>query len=142
MAHAYGKESLSRLAKECGFGASTSTRLKQQETYPGIDTVDQIATRFQFSAWQILVPGFDPKNPPVLFDASAAVAATPEERALLQYYRSLPDEEDRQAFLRAHRIGVEGKAESPMPADGGPASMGRAEARRGDERRKRDRRSA
>ena len=62
----YGKENLSRLAEDCGFAQSTATRIKQQQTATGLDKVDMIARKFNLAAWQLLVPGFDPGNPPVL----------------------------------------------------------------------------
>lgn len=62
----YGKVNLSRLAEDCGFAQSTATRIKQQQTATGLDKVDLIAHKFNLAAWQLLVPGFDPGNPPVL----------------------------------------------------------------------------
>ena len=62
----YGKENLTRLAKECEFGPATATRLKEQRTSVGVDIVDKIASKFQVQAWQLMVPGFDPESPPTL----------------------------------------------------------------------------
>ena len=62
----YGDENLSRLASECGFAQSTASRLKHQKVAPGLDKIDLIARRFGLAAWQLLVPGMDPKNPPAL----------------------------------------------------------------------------
>ncbi len=38
--------------------------------------IEKIAERFNLSAWHLLVPGFDPGNPPTL------QPVTPQERAL------------------------------------------------------------
>lgn len=62
----YGKENLTRLAKECGFGPATSTRLKEAKTSVGLDVIDKIAKHFHVQSWELLVPGFDPGNRPTL----------------------------------------------------------------------------
>jgi hypothetical protein len=66
MDHHWGKENLGRLAKTAGIGASTCTRLKQQQTSVGVEAVDKIAEVFGLDTWQLLVPNLDPKNPPLL----------------------------------------------------------------------------
>jgi len=66
MVEHYGKEHLTRLAEECDIGPATATRIKQQKTSVGMDVIERIAARFDVEAWQLLVPGFDAKNPPVL----------------------------------------------------------------------------
>lgn len=144
MDHAYGKENLGRLASESGFGPATSTRLKKQDTNVGIDVLEAIARRFKFEPWQLLVPGFDPKNPPVLADSDAMAAVTPEERALLKHFRSLSEDVDREALLRTLRIPVDqgrGTAQTPDPEVPGAAGRDGGERRHG-ERRKSDRRAA
>ncbi len=62
----YGGENLNRLAKEVKLGLGTCGRIKAQQTSVGLDTLEKIAAHFQVAAWQLLVPGFDPDNPPVL----------------------------------------------------------------------------
>jgi len=62
----YGEENLSRLARECSIGLGTAARIKKQQTSVGIDILHAIATRFGLAPWQLLVPGFDPSNPPAL----------------------------------------------------------------------------
>lgn len=76
MKHRYGSTNLSKLAADCGFSQSTATRIKQQGTAIGLDRLEMIAHAFGLSTWQLLVPGFDPKNPPTLQPMS------PRERAL------------------------------------------------------------
>jgi hypothetical protein len=66
MQHAYGRENLTRLARETGIGPGSATRIKNQDTSVGIDTIEKIANRFDVQPWQLLVPGFDPVNPPAL----------------------------------------------------------------------------
>lgn len=66
----YGSEKLAQLARDCGFGQATSTRLKGQDTWVRLDLLEAIASRFGFEVWQILVPDFDPRNPPVIDTAA------------------------------------------------------------------------
>ena len=60
----YGGENLSRLSRECDVGLGTSARIKRRQTSVGIDILARIAERFDLQPWQLLVPGFDPDNPP------------------------------------------------------------------------------
>ena len=66
MKQRYGDENISRFAKDVGIGLATVTRIKEQKTSVGLAVMDAIAARFNVSAWQLLVPGFDPENPPTL----------------------------------------------------------------------------
>lgn len=79
----YGQENLTRLAKECGIGLGTAARIKKQNTSVGLDVLHAIANRFDVSPWQLLVPGFDPQNPPALQPVSA------RERLLYQRIMSV-----------------------------------------------------
>lgn len=78
----YGEENLSRLARECGIGLGTATRIKQQQTSVGLEIVDKIAEHFHVQAWQLIVPGFDPENPPTL------LPVTSSERQLYERLRA------------------------------------------------------
>lgn len=62
----YGGENLTRLAKDCGFGPGTSSRLKEAKTSVGLEVIDKIAKHFHVDPWQLLVPGFNPENTPTL----------------------------------------------------------------------------
>jgi hypothetical protein len=62
----YGRENLTRLAKDCKFGPATSTRLKEAKTSVGVEVIDKIAKHFDVQPWELLVPGFDPSNRPTL----------------------------------------------------------------------------
>lgn len=72
MEHHWKGENLSRLAREADIGPGSCTRLKQQTTSVGLELVDKIAALFHVQTWQLLVPGFDPKNPPTLLPMSQA----------------------------------------------------------------------
>lgn len=72
MTHHYGKEHLSNLAKKAKIGLATIGRIKKQETSVGVEVIDKIARAYDLQAWQLLTPGFDPANPPVLRPLSAA----------------------------------------------------------------------
>lgn len=71
MEHHWGGENLSRLAREAHVGPGTCTRIKQQQTSVGVEIVDAIAGLFGLDSWQLLVPGLDPKSPPVLLLSEA-----------------------------------------------------------------------
>ena len=66
MVREYGGENMKRLATDTGVGLATIARIKDQQTSIGIDVLDRIAARFNVSAWQLLVPGFNPAAPPTL----------------------------------------------------------------------------
>jgi hypothetical protein len=62
----YGKENLTRLAADAKIGPGTASRIKQQETSVGLDTVDAIAKAFKLDPWQLLVPHMNAEHPPHL----------------------------------------------------------------------------
>lgn len=64
MDHHYGEENLNRLAREAKFGPGTASRIKEQKTSAGLDTLDKVARAFNLETWQLLVPGLDPAAPP------------------------------------------------------------------------------
>lgn len=68
----WNEENLNRLARECAIGVGTAARIKDQKTSVGLETLEKIADHFQLCAWQLLVPGLDPENPPALQPISAA----------------------------------------------------------------------
>jgi transcriptional regulator with XRE-family HTH domain len=97
MQHRYKEHNLSRLAEDCGFAQSTASRIKAQKTATGLDKLDMIARAFGLATWQLLVPGFDPNNPPTLqpvsqkerelyekiMTAARQIAAEPDARKYL-----------------------------------------------------------
>lgn len=72
MTEQYGKENLTRLAREAKIGPGSATRIKNQQTAIGFDVLEKVARVFNLFPWQLLVPGLQPKDPPVLRVASEA----------------------------------------------------------------------
>ena len=72
MRHKYGRENLTRLAADCGLGPGTATRIKEQRTSIGLDVMERIAAKFGIDPWQLLVPGLEADNPPVVANANTA----------------------------------------------------------------------
>jgi len=66
MNHHWKGENLSRLSRDARIGPGTCTRMKEQRTSVGIEIVGAVGRVFGLEAWQLLVPGLDPKSPPVL----------------------------------------------------------------------------
>ena len=64
------------VSKVSGLPQRTISRIKRGEVSPQLDSIDALARAFGLSPWQLLVPGLDPRNPPLLRSAS------PEEKAL------------------------------------------------------------
>ena len=102
MLRKYGKVNLKAFAAHCGVAIATIQRIQAQKTSVGLAIIDRIAEAFDLSAWQLLVPGFDPSNPPALQPVSAkervlyekimsaakAIAAEPDVAAT-NYQRSV-----------------------------------------------------
>lgn len=80
MDHHWGRENLTRLAREAKTGPGTATRIKEMQTSVGLDVVDRMAEVFDLEMWQMLTPGLDPKNPP---------ATQPISQAERQLYENL-----------------------------------------------------
>jgi len=66
MREKYGRENITRLSKEAQVGPATIHRIKTAETSVGLEVLDRIAAVFELEPWHLLVPSFDPKNPPVV----------------------------------------------------------------------------
>ena len=62
----WGAVNLNQLAREAGIGPASVTRIKNQETSIGIDLLEKLASIFDLQPWQLLVPGLNPGNLPVL----------------------------------------------------------------------------
>lgn len=71
-----------RLGKKAGVGQATIGRiLSPQGEDSGVETVAKLAKAFGLEGWQLMVPGMDPSNPPVLQPVSK------EEQALYSRLR-------------------------------------------------------
>jgi hypothetical protein len=85
-------ENLTRLAREAKVGPGTVSRMKACETFLQLDTVAALAAVFDLAAWQVLVPGLEPGNPPAL------AVESPAERRLykrfLEFKKSLETDSD------------------------------------------------
>lgn len=55
-----------KFATYCGIGEGTVWRIAHEQNGTNVETLHAIAAKFKLSAWQLLIDGFDPKNPPVL----------------------------------------------------------------------------
>jgi len=73
--------SQSALKRRSGVSQATIGRIERMEVDARIDTVQQIACAYGLEAWQLLVPGLNPSNPPMLRSASE------EERTLYERLR-------------------------------------------------------
>lgn len=71
MSHHWGKENLSRLSREAHIGLASCTRLKEQQTSVGLELIESVAHVFGLQAWQLLIAGLDPTNPPVFVMSKA-----------------------------------------------------------------------
>lgn len=68
------------LADALGIGHGTIARLRAGSHATTIDTLATVAERFGVEPWMLLVPDFDPDNPPALAEAAPAKAASPGSR--------------------------------------------------------------
>lgn len=59
-----------KLAKEAGVSLSTVQRLINKETGATLDNIEAIAAAFQLSAYQLLLPALEAKNPQVVRGAT------------------------------------------------------------------------
>ncbi len=67
----FGRVNLLGFAKHCDIGLATVQRIQAQKTSVGLAVLDKIADKHGLAAWQLLVPGMDPNNPPALKPVSA-----------------------------------------------------------------------
>lgn len=82
MAYHYGKENLTRLAKDSKCGPGTASRIKARNTSVGIEVLGKVSKIFDLQPWQLLIPGLDPANPPV-------ISLTEQERRLYDRLKRL-----------------------------------------------------
>ena len=72
-----------QLAERAKVGSRTVDRILKGEHAGQLDTLEAIATALECAAWQLLVPGLDPKEMPVL------ATPTGPEAALYAQFRAL-----------------------------------------------------
>lgn len=78
-----GPNNPTALGKKAGVGQATVERILSDEGVNArIETIEKIASVYGLEAWQLLVPGMNPGNPPVLVPISKA------ERALYESLRA------------------------------------------------------
>ena len=53
------------IGKRCGIDQRTVGRILNEEHSPQLKQIEAIASAFGLLPWQLLIPGLDPKNPPV-----------------------------------------------------------------------------
>lgn len=78
MVKEYGEENQTRLARDAGTSPGNIARIKAQQTSVGFALLEKIAQAFDLQPWQLLVPGLDAANRPVIRVAS------PSERQLYE----------------------------------------------------------
>lgn len=70
MLHRWDEENVNRLARVASVGPATVDRIKKAQTSVGLEVIDKVAQALDVETWQLLVPGMDPKNLPVLMPMS------------------------------------------------------------------------
>ena len=65
MKHREGLSTNHRVADKIKIPARTVGRIRNAETSCQIDTLAKLAKAFDIEPWQLLVPNYDPTNPPV-----------------------------------------------------------------------------
>jgi transcriptional regulator with XRE-family HTH domain len=78
-----GPTSQLALAKASGVAQATIGRILREETGASIETVADLAKAYDLEAWQLMVAGMDPTNPPVLQPVSKSERALYERLKLL-----------------------------------------------------------
>jgi transcriptional regulator with XRE-family HTH domain len=73
------------LEETCGVSRSNIYRYLSGEVSPTLEKLDRIAKAYDLMVWQLLTPGLDPSNPPVVF-------VTPTEQRLYESIRSVGEQ--------------------------------------------------
>lgn len=55
-----------KVARRAGIDQKTVWRMINESNSATLGSITQVAAAFDLQAWQILVPGLDPRNPPVV----------------------------------------------------------------------------
>lgn len=80
----YGKDNLLKMSNDTGLAINTFTRLKDGHTYVNLGTVEQIARGMGLEAWALLLPSFDPNDPPAVVLKASEKAENDQIRAAIQ----------------------------------------------------------
>jgi transcriptional regulator with XRE-family HTH domain len=102
--YGHTQEQTAKLAK---VDQSVISRILKGEHHPRVDTVEAIALGYDLQAWTLLLPGLDPRNPPV-------IAMTESERDL--YWRLQHD------LRKLVERGPESPPGTPHPDTDSPSS--------------------
>lgn len=95
-------------------GRSTVQRIAKGETPAELDNLEAIARAFDLEPWQLLVPGMDPSNPPVLQTPSHM------ERNLYARLKQLVAEEGLAAYAAEPPSTPRRSLPTPIPAEDAP----------------------
>lgn len=90
MKQRWGEENLNRLAREAGFGPATASRIKEQKTDIGLDTLDKLARLFGLEPGELLADG-----------AKARPQYSPYATEVAQWFDAMQDPAKQE---RAHSI--------------------------------------
>jgi transcriptional regulator with XRE-family HTH domain len=63
-------ETQSGFAKKCGMAQRVYGRLENGENWQHLESLDKIARTYDLQVWQLLLPEFNPSNPPLIRKAS------------------------------------------------------------------------
>lgn len=66
MTREFGEENVTKFAAWAKIGVGSVLRIREQKTSIGLDIIEKIAKRAGVVSWQLLVPGLDSANPPML----------------------------------------------------------------------------
>ena len=86
----YGHENLRQAAADSGLGPGTMTRIKQQETSTGVDTLERLAALFKVEVWQLLVPGAGQQEYRVMQHMKSMCAEQKDTIATISYSLTQP----------------------------------------------------
>jgi hypothetical protein len=75
-----------KLGARTKLGQRTIYRMLRAQTSPRLESLQAVARQFDLQPWQLLVPGLDPKNPPVLR------FATKKEHEMYERWRQVMEE--------------------------------------------------
>lgn len=65
MVKKFGKENFAKVARDLNWSPNQGTLIKKEETYIGLEKVEQIANYFEVEPWMVIYSNFNPDNMPV-----------------------------------------------------------------------------